>query len=85
MNIPRLRSILAAAAMTVAALTLSAPAANAGEKIPEKTIKSECKEAGGTYSTTVEGSNRHSSCTYKDIKGNGWVDMYTNGKYLLTG
>jgi hypothetical protein len=74
-----------AAAMTVATLTLSTPAASAEEKIPEKTIKSECKEAGGTYSTTVEGGTRQSSCAYKDIKGDGWIDLYTNGKYVGTG
>ena len=60
---------LAASATAVGALILTAPGASA---LPESTIKSECKKAGGTYTH----NNRTSTCTYKDFKGNRNTDVY---------
>ena len=76
-----LRSTLAAVAPAIGALALSSPAAMAEtKKIPEKTIKSDCQAAGGTYGTVVlDGGNRHSSCVYKDSNGNKHLDTYSNG------
>jgi hypothetical protein len=77
-----LRSALAATALAIGALALSSPAALADTKIPEKTIKSECKAAGGTYSTSVNSSgNRQSSCVYKSISGTTYTDSFSNGHY----
>jgi hypothetical protein len=79
---------LAAGAFAAGALALTAPAANA-QPIGEKTIKSECKDAGGTYSTAVKGNQslgftRFSACTYKDNEGNPSTDYYANGEYYGT-
>ena len=52
--------------------------------IKESTIKSECADAGGTYSTVVKGSFRYSTCSYQDIDGNGYTDYYLNGSYYST-
>ena len=79
-----LYSVLAATAIAAGVLTLSGTAAFADEKIPEKTIKSECKAAGGQYDTTVEGKNRHSSCQYRDVDGEFFVDLFKNGKFTGT-
>lgn len=81
----KLHSVLAATALTAGALALTGAPAYAEEKIPEKTIQSECKAAGGTYTTVVEGKTRHSACEYKDISGGVWYDVYKNGKFLGTG
>jgi hypothetical protein len=78
-------SVLAATALAAGALVLSGTAAFAEEKIPEKTIKSECKAAGGTYSTVIDGRNRYSTCEYTDISGEFWVDAFKNGKFVGTG
>lgn len=68
----------AAAFMTGIALGAS-PLASA---LPEGTIKSECKAAGGRYETGVgPDGNRYSDCSYTDISGNLHVDQYKNGKY----
>jgi hypothetical protein len=83
---PWIWTIVTAGAIALGvALTVNAPAAHA-ERISESTIKSECRAAGGTYSTTViKGiGERHSSCTYKDEDGNKWTDVYTNGEYQGT-
>jgi hypothetical protein len=72
----RLRHIVVSAAtggLVVGALVLAAPAANAAP-IKESTIKSECKDAGGTYGTTIKEGTRFSTCSYKDNEGNGYVD-----------
>lgn len=81
-----LRSFVGAGAIALGvAITLNAPAANA-ERISEGTIKSECRAAGGTYSTSFYKGigERHSSCTYKDEDGDTWTDVYTNGEYQGT-
>jgi hypothetical protein len=80
----RLGSILASAVVSVGAIAaLTAPAAHA-DKIPEKQIKSECADAGGTYTTTVQGGTRFSTCTYKDNEGNKFRDYYADGGYYST-
>jgi hypothetical protein len=68
---------LAASATAVGALILTAPGASA---LPESTIKSECEKACGTYTH----NNGTSTCTYKDIKGNRYTDVYENGEFLDT-
>ncbi|WP_099040730.1 hypothetical protein [Mycobacterium neglectum] len=73
--------VAAAAFMTGIAFGAS-PVASA---LPEGTIKSECKSAGGTYDTGVgRDGNRYSDCTYTDIGGGLHVDHYKNGKYSGT-
>ena len=73
--------VAAAAFMTGIALGAS-PLASA---LPEGTIKSECKSAGGTYSTGVgPDGNRYSDCIYKDSSGVVHTDQYKNGKYTGT-
>lgn len=52
----RFVSLLGAGAIVVGAMVAAATAANA-EAISESTIKSECKAAGGTY-TTYPGKRR---------------------------
>lgn len=55
----------------------------AGAKIPEKTIKSECRAAnGGLYLTRVENGHRYSLCNYRDIDGNYYIDRYVDGEYV---
>jgi hypothetical protein len=77
-----LRSTLAATALAIGALALTGPTALADTKIPEKTIKSDCKAAGGKYSTVVlDSGNRHSQCVYKDIDGAKQLDTYSNGHF----
>lgn len=68
-------------AAAAAAILFTAPPANA---IPEGTIKAECKDAGGTYNTSVSGGTRYSSCDYKDIDGGWHSDQYTDGEYQGT-
>lgn len=71
----------AAAFMTGIAFGAS-PLANA---LPEGTIKSECKSAGGRYETGVgPDGNRYSDCTYTDVSGGLHIDQYKNGKYTGT-
>jgi spore coat protein U-like protein len=84
MQLSRIGAISAAAAIAFGALiSTTAPIASA-EKINEKTIKSECKSAGGTYTSTVKGGTRFSTCDYKDNEGNGFRDYYNNGEYYST-
>jgi len=68
-------------AVAVGAMLLTAPAANA---IPEGTIQAECKDAGGTYSSSVVNGTRYSSCDYKDMDGGWHSDQYTDGEYQGT-
>jgi hypothetical protein len=77
--------IIAAGAIAIGAMmTVIAPAAHA-EPIGEKTIKSECKSAGGTYRTKMNTvGTRVSQCTYKDIDGDTWTDTFANGEYYGT-
>jgi hypothetical protein len=84
MHASRLGSLTAAAAVAFGALiSATAPIANA-EKISEKTIKSECSSAGGSYSSVVKGGTRFSTCDYKDNEGNGYRDYYADGSYYST-
>ncbi|KUH86538.1 MULTISPECIES: hypothetical protein [unclassified Mycobacterium] len=71
---------IAAGAIAVGALmSTTAPAAHA-EKLSDKTIKSECKAAGGSY--TKRGTV--STCAYKDISGNSYIDIFSGGHYVTT-
>lgn len=80
----RLTSLAATATIAVGAVFAAvAPVAHA-EKIPEKTIKSECASAGGTYGSIVKGGTRFSTCDYKDNEGNGYRDYYADGSYYST-
>jgi hypothetical protein len=84
MNLSRLGALTGAAAIAVGALlSATAPIVNA-EKISEKTIKSECKSAGGSYTSVVKQGMRFSTCDYKDNEGNGFRDYYANGSYYST-
>lgn len=84
MHASRLGALTAAAAIAFGALiSATAPIANA-EKVSEKTIKSECSSAGGSYSSVVKGGTRFSTCDYKDNEGNGYRDYYANGSYYST-
>jgi hypothetical protein len=84
MRTSRLGALTAAAAIALGALiSATAPIANA-EKISEKTIKSECGSAGGTYTSMVKGGTRFSTCDYKDNEGNGYRDYYADGSYYST-
>jgi len=69
--------VVLAAAMGGAAQADAAP-------IKESTIKSECKSAGGSYSTINKQGTRFSTCKYKDNEGNGYVDYYADGEYYTT-
>ena len=82
----RTLTIIGGTGAVLGALALGAPAAHAEpiKPIKESTIKSECKAAGGSYSTkTVEGT-RFSACRYKDNEGNGFDDYYVDGGYYST-
>lgn len=82
----RLTPYLAGPALALGLAIGSAAVANA-EPISEGTIKSECKAAGGTYTTypsKKKGVMRISSCTYKDINGDTYHDDYYGGEYAGT-
>lgn len=84
MPLSRLGALTAAGAIAFGALvSATVPIANA-EKISEKTIKSECSSAGGTYTSIVKGGTRYSTCDYKDNEGNGFRDYYADGSYYST-
>jgi hypothetical protein len=59
-------------------MTVTALAAHA-QRLSENTIKSECKEAGGSYETEVRKGHRYSTCMYTDIDGDQYLDFYTDG------
>jgi hypothetical protein len=85
MRLFRIRTVVAAGVLSAATLALAAPAAFAEGKIPENTIKSECKAAGGTYSHgTIAGGARLSTCKYKDYRGNEYIDTFINGRFKGT-
>ena len=82
----RAGTVVAAGAISLGGLALTAPGASAEpvKPIKESTIRSECKAAGGSYQTkTVEGT-RFSACHYKDNEGNGYSDFYVDGGYYST-
>lgn len=76
-------SIVFGAGVVLAAALGTAAHADA-EPIKESTIKSECKSAGGSYSTVNKQGTRFSTCKYKDNEGNGYVDYYAAGEYYHT-
>ena len=80
MNRNHIRTAIAAGALAVGAVVFAAAPAAHAEKLSEKTIKSECKEAGGTYQNT----GATSTCVYKDIKGKKYVDYFSGGHYVTT-
>jgi hypothetical protein len=83
---PRFVALLGAGAIAVGAMVATATAANA-DPISESTIKSECKAAGGTYTTVgpgKKGGTRLSTCTFKDINGDTYRDQYYDGEWTGT-
>jgi hypothetical protein len=81
----RLGILVGIGAITIgASLSAFAPAAHA-EPISENTIKQECKQANGSYSSAnLGGGVRWSGCTYKAADGNTYTDNYNNGTYSGT-
>jgi hypothetical protein len=85
LQLSHLRPLGATAAIAVATTMITTSPAAHAEPIGEKTIKSECKSAGGTYKTKMNTvGTRVSQCTYKDIDGDTWTDVYGNGEYVGT-
>jgi hypothetical protein len=76
-------TMLAAGAIAAGVLGSATPAANA-QPIGERTIKSECASAGGYYQTWADGGSKYSMCTYTDIDGVVYHDVYINGVYTKT-
>lgn len=77
----RFASILGAGAIAIGAMLASATEA-AAEPIAESDIKSECKAAGGTYTTKPPGGKggaRLSSCA-----GSWGKDTYVDGYWIGT-
>jgi hypothetical protein len=61
-----------------------APAAVA-KPVSNSTLKSECKDAGGTWESVPDGNGgTESSCKYRDIDGHQHIDYYKNGNFLGT-
>jgi hypothetical protein len=69
-----LRSIFAVGAVAVAH----------AQPIGERTIKSECQSAGGYYQTWSDTAGLYSMCTYRDMSGEIYHDVYLNGEFLRT-
>jgi hypothetical protein len=60
--------------------------AGTANAMPVETIRSECADAGGSFWATY-GSGRVTGyyCGYRDISGDGWVDMYDRyGNFIGT-
>jgi hypothetical protein len=77
-------ALIAAGTIAFGALmTVTAPTVLA-KPIAEKTIRSQCKADRGDYSTYVYQGHRYSSCGYRDISGDYWIDYYTDGEYTGT-
>jgi hypothetical protein len=70
-----------AVTLTAVAIVTVAAAPASALRISEKTIASECREAGGTYQTMTFQSTRYSACLYHDIYGDAYADYYVNGEY----
>jgi hypothetical protein len=84
MNGTRLGSLIAATAVALTAVTAAtAPTAQA-QRLSEGSIKSDCKKAGGSYSTEVVGGVNVSRCGYKDAGGDQYADWYIGGEYTDT-
>jgi hypothetical protein len=75
--------VIAAALATGALSPVASPTAQAAP-IKESTIKKECKDACGSYTTTVKKGTRFSTCSYRDNSGDGYVDYYADGEYYST-
>lgn len=78
----RARALVLATA--VAAGSVTAAAAPASARISEGTIKSECRDAGGSYATAVMEGIRFSTCTYRGMNGTTYRDYYADGEYYST-
>jgi hypothetical protein len=71
-----------AVTLTAVAMVTVAAAPASARRIAESTIRKECRAANnGVYQTSVvqriDGvTTRLSSCTYRDISGNRYVDYY---------
>jgi hypothetical protein len=77
-------SRICAVILTAVAMVTVAGAPASALRISEKTIRSECKNAGGTYSTVVYQGTRFSTCTYQDYYGDWYRDYYADGEYYST-
>jgi hypothetical protein len=77
-------ALIIAVALALGALSSVASPVAQAKPISEKTIKKECKDAGGTYGTTVKQGTRFSTCSYNDIGGDNYVDYYADGNYYST-
>ena len=73
-----------AVTLTAVAMVTVAVAPASALRISENTIKRECQDAGGSYSTTTYRSTRYSACLYHDIYGDSYTDFYVNGEYDYT-
>lgn len=83
---PRLSSLLAAGAISVAAMIALTPDASADPPQTDSQIQANCRDAGGTYNPPVVGSSgaRYQSCCYKDAEGKYGCDYYQDGVYIGT-
>ena len=80
----RIVSIAVGSFFAAAAFVGTAAQADA-KPIKESTIKSECKAAGGTYTTHVDANgNRVSTCTYRDIGGGSHWDLFHDGVFVVS-
>jgi hypothetical protein len=70
--------------LTAIAVVTVATAPASARRISETTIRKECRDANGSYSTKVSGGTRFSACAYRDISGNVYTDFYVNGEYSST-
>ena len=86
MNVTRHRIVAIFVGLGIGMAGLLGFAAQAdAQPIKESTIKSECKAAGGTYTTHVDqNGNRSSVCKYKDIGGGTHYDVYENGENVAS-
>jgi hypothetical protein len=71
-----------ATGITIGAMTMAAPAANA---IAEKDIKSECSQAGGSYGTGMTPApDNHRVSWCDNAAGEKIRDYYVDGAYVAT-
>ncbi len=79
-NMPpsRLYLGLAAGAVAVAALLVTAPVATAQS---EQQIKSNCANIGGWYDTFTAGGVRYSACCFRDLNGTTHCEFFEDGAF----
>jgi hypothetical protein len=77
------RAVTAVAVAAISAAALVTFAAPAGaQRIPEKTIRRECREAGGYYGTSMDNGVRRSFCSYRTLNDDTvYTDYYSDGVY----